>query len=192
MLDELLRQDLRLFFRINNQLQHPILDAVIPWLREPFFWAPLYMFLLVFVVSNYGWRAFWWIAFFLITFGLADQTSLHIKEAVGRLRPCRDPAIQHYVRLLVNYCPRSGSFTSSHAANHFALATFCFLTFRHISKWFASLFFVWAIAIGFAQVYVGVHFPLDILGGAILGMFIGSLSGGFFQRRIRLEPELVT
>lgn len=192
MLEKLLRLDLKLFFRINNQWTHPLLDAIVPWLREPYFWAPLYLFLLVFIVMNFGWRGFWWIAFFLITFGLADQSSLYIKEVVGRLRPCRDPLMQQFVRVLVSYCPRSGSFTSSHAANHFALATFCFLTFRHLSKWYASLFFVWAMSIAYAQVYVGVHYPLDVLGGAVLGILIGTLSGGFFQRRIRLEPELTT
>jgi len=54
------------------------------------------------------------------------------------------------------------------------------------------LFYVWAFAIGYAQVYVGVHYPLDIAGGALLGILIGLLSGGFFQRRIRLEAATTT
>jgi membrane-associated phospholipid phosphatase len=192
MLERLLRLDVKLFFYINNVWSNPVLDAVVPWLREPYVWAPLYLFLLLFVTINYGWKGFWWAVFFMITFGLSDQSSLHIKDAVSRLRPCRDPLIQQFVRVLVVYCPSSGSFTSSHAANHFALGTFCFFTFRHISKLYASLFFVWAAAICYAQVYVGVHFPLDVLGGAVLGLFIGTMSAGFFQRRIRLEPELTT
>ena len=192
MLERLLRLDYKLFFYINNVWRNSVLDAIIPWLREPYIWAPLYLFLLLFVTINYGWRGFWWIVFFLVTFGLADQSSLYIKEAVGRIRPCRDPLMQHFVRVLVVYCPGSGSFTSSHATNHFALGTFCFLTFRHISKLYASLFFVWALLICYAQVYVGVHYPLDVIGGAVLGIMIGTLSGGFFQRRIRLEPELTT
>ncbi|SHN77818.1 phosphatase PAP2 family protein [Chitinophaga sp. CF418] len=192
MLERLLRLDYKLFFYINNVWRNSVLDAIVPWLREPYVWAPLYLFLLLFVTINYGWKGFWWIVFFLVTFGLADQASLHIKEAVGRLRPCRDPLMQHFVRVLVVYCPGSGSFTSSHAANHFALSTFCFLTFRHISKLYASLFFVWASLICYAQVYVGVHYPLDVIGGGILGIMIGTLSAGFFQRRIRLEPELTT
>ncbi|MBW8684092.1 phosphatase PAP2 family protein [Chitinophaga rhizophila] len=192
MLERLLRLDYKLFFHINNVWSHPVLDAFVPWLREPFVWAPLYLFLLMFVTMNYGWRGLWWAAFFLITFGLADQSSLFIKDTVGRLRPCRDPLIQHFVRLLVVHCPGSGSFTSSHAANHFALGTFCFLTFRHISKWFAASFFVWAAVICYAQVYVGVHYPLDVTGGGLLGIFLGVMSAGVFQRRIRLEPELST
>jgi membrane-associated phospholipid phosphatase len=192
MLEKLLRWDYKLFFHINNQWHNSFTDQVFPWLREPMIWAPLYMFLLIFVLLNFRLRGFWWIAFFLITFGMSDQLGSHIKDAVNRLRPCRDPLMQHFVRVMVNYCPGSGSFVSNHAANHFALATFCFLTFKHLSKGWASLFYFWAFIISYAQVYVGVHYPSDVIGGALLGIILGLLSGGFFQRRIRLEPELTT
>lgn len=192
MLENLLRFDLRLFFHINGQWHNAALDVILPMLREPFFWAPLYLFLGLFVTINYGWKGLFWIFFFLISFGLADQVSLYIKEAVGRLRPCRDPLINQFVRVLVVYCPSSGSFTSSHAANHFALGTFCFLTLKKIIPGYAWLFLVWAAIIGYAQIYVGVHYPLDITGGAILGILIGLLTGRVFQRRIRLESELIS
>jgi undecaprenyl-diphosphatase len=86
----------------------------------------------------------------------------------------------------------SGSFTSNHAANHFALATFCFITLKSAFKGYTWLFYLWAALIGYAQVYVGVHYPLDVLGGAAMGIFIGMLAGSFFQRRIRLEQQLVS
>ena len=192
MLEQLLRLDLKLFLRINNQWQQPWLDALMPWIREPYIWAPLYLFLAVFAALNYKWRGFFWIVLFIVTFGIADQSSLFIKDFIGRVRPCRDPLVQHFARLLVEYCPSSGSFTSNHAANHFALATFSFLTLKPAIHRYAWLFYVWALAIGYAQVYVGVHYPFDIAGGALLGILIGILSGGFFQRRIRLEPEQTT
>jgi undecaprenyl-diphosphatase len=190
MLEWLLRQDLRLFFHINNKWQQPWLDAMMPWIREPYVWAPLYLFLALFVTINYRWRGFFWIVLFIVSFGIADQTSSFIKDAVGRLRPCRDPLLQHFVRVLVSYCPGSGSFTSNHAANHFALGTFCFITLKQAFQQYAWLFYVWAFAIAYAQVYVGVHYPLDVLGGAVLGTMIGLLSSSFFQRRIRLEADL--
>ncbi len=192
MLEWLLRQDVRLFFRINNQWQAGWLDALMPWVREPFIWAPLYLFLGLFVTINYKWRGFFWIVLFIVSFGIADQASSFLKDTVGRLRPCRDPLLQHFVRVLVPYCPMSGSFTSNHAANHFALGTFCFLTLKTAFQRYIWLFYVWAAAIGFAQIYVGLHYPLDITGGALLGIMIGLLSGSFFQRRIRLEAELTT
>lgn len=188
-MNDLLLWDLKLFFYINNRLTNVFLDFVLPWMREPYFWAPLYLFLGVLVVYNYKWRGFFWIVFFILTFAITDQSSAFIKDLVGRLRPCRDPNIAQYVRVLVIYCPGSGSFTSSHAANHFGLAMFSFLSLKpQIGKW-AWLFFAWAAVIGYAQIYVGVHYPLDILGGAVLGIMAGLLSGGFFQRRIRLELE---
>ncbi len=191
-MENLLTWDLKLFFYINGRWNNSFLDFLLPWMREPYFWAPLYLYLAVFVIYNFKWRGFFWIAFFIITFALTDQASMFIKDAVGRLRPCRDPLLAQYVRVLVYYCPQSGSFTSSHAANHFGLAMFSFLTLRpHVGKW-ALLFFLWAGVIAYSQVYVGVHYPLDVLGGAVLGMIMGTLSGGFFQRRIRLELEQTT
>jgi undecaprenyl-diphosphatase len=129
-MEKLLTWDLRLFFKINGQWINGFLDVVLPWMREPYFWAPLYLFLAVFITYNYKWRGFFWMAFFIITFALTDQGSMFIKDAVDRLRPCRDPLIAQYVRVLVVYCPSSGSFTSSHAANHFGLAMFSFITLR--------------------------------------------------------------
>ncbi|WP_291909638.1 phosphatase PAP2 family protein [Chitinophaga sp. CB10] len=192
MLDSLLRGDLRLFFHINGQWHNALLDVIMPILREPYIWAPLYLFLALFVTINFGWRGFFWIVFFLITFGISDQLSLFLKDYFGRIRPCRDPVVSHYTRVLVVYCPMSGSFTSNHAANHFALATFCFLTLKSFFGRYTLLFYLWAAAIAYAQVYVGVHYPLDVTGGAVLGSLIGLLSGSFFSRRIRLEPELKT
>ncbi|MFY0253871.1 phosphatase PAP2 family protein [Chitinophaga sp. 30R24] len=188
MLEFILKEDLRLFFHINGQWHNAFLDVVMPFLREPYVWAPLYLFLALFVTINYGWKGLFWIMFFLLCFGVADQTSLYLKGAVGRVRPCRDPVVSHFTRLLVMYCPGSGSFTSNHAANHFALATFCFITLKSAFRRYTWLFFAWAASIGYAQIYVGVHYPLDVFGGAIMGIIIGLLAGSFFQRRIRLEP----
>ncbi|WP_341840996.1 phosphatase PAP2 family protein [Chitinophaga caseinilytica] len=184
----LLTWDLILFFNINSKWATPFLDSWLPWMREPYLWAPLYLFLMVFVTWNWGWKGFWWIVFFILTFALCDQASSFLKGAVGRLRPGNDPNIAPYVRIMVGYYPQSGSFTSSHAANHFGLAMFSFITLRRYIRGWAWLFFVWAAVICYAQVYVGVHYPTDILGGALLGCLAGSLSGGFFTRRIGLEP----
>ncbi len=191
-MENLLTWDLKLFFYINGKWNNGFFDFLLPWLREPYLWAPLYLFLAIFVTYNFAWRGFFWMVFFIVTFAITDQSSMFFKDAVARLRPCRDPLIAPYVRVLVNYCPQIGSFTSSHAANHFGLAMFSFITLRpRIGKW-AWLFFLWAAVICYSQVYVGVHYPLDVVGGALLGMLAGLLSGGFFQRRIRLELDKTT
>jgi undecaprenyl-diphosphatase len=87
----------------------------------------------------------------------------------------------NYVRLLLKQCSGSYSFISNHAANHFALASFAFLTFRGIFKKWMCLAYAWAFFIAYAQVYVGVHYPLDVLGGAVLGITIGSITAWLFD-----------
>ena len=91
------------------------------------------------------------------------------------------------VRVLAKYCPVSSSFTSSHACNHFALATFLFLTLRITSRWW-SLVFVWAFLIAYAQVYVGVHYPVDVLCGGLLGCGIDDFTGRLFLKLIGSFP----
>ena len=121
---------------------------------------------------------------FLCTVSLCDMTSSKlVKEAFERLRPCNDPDFFPYVRLLVNRCSGTYSFTSSHAANHFGMATFIFLTLRPIVGRVVWIAFIWAGVIGYAQVYVGVHYPLDILGGASIGFLFGWALSAFFNKR---------
>lgn len=173
------------FFFINNTFTNSFFDQFFPLYRESDIWMPLYLFLLVLITLNFRWKSLPWILFFIITVSVCDQvSSTFLKEWFGRLRPCRDPEFSQYVRLLVVYCPGSGSFTSSHATNHFGMATFVVMTlgpYLYNWKW---AFWVWAATIAYGQVYVGVHYPLDVIGGALLGILIGYASASFFLRRV--------
>jgi len=138
---------------------------------------PLYLFLLIFILTNFpknGWK---YVLVIFLTVFLADQLSASlIKPLVDRCRPCKLEPFNENVRLLVN-CGSGRSFVSSHATNHFALATcWSFLLARYF-RWIIPLTFFWAFAISYSQVYVGVHFPLDIFCGGILGIFIGLFTG---------------
>lgn len=113
-------------------------------------------------------------------------SSTVIKQLVIRVRPCHEVSLADHIRILVNYCPKSSSFTSSHAANHFAVAMFLFLTLRkRVGNWTGILFF-WAFSICYAQVYVGVHYPIDVTCGALIGILIGYLCGKLFNRNYNL------
>jgi undecaprenyl-diphosphatase len=90
------------------------------------------------------------------------------------------------IRFLARYCGANGSFTSSHAVNHFAFATYVASTMKGISKWFNSLF-AWAFAIAYAQVYVGVHYPSDILTGAFLGIVFGLVGAQITRQTLSLQ-----
>jgi undecaprenyl-diphosphatase len=172
-----------LFVKINGQFTNHLFDAVFPYLRDPFFWAPVYIFLLIFVNLNYGKKGLWWSLFFLCTVALTDGIGSKLfKEVFERSRPCNDPTMADHVRLLLRQCGTGFSFVSNHAANHFGMATFAVLTFRgNFGKWIYFAY-AWAFLVGYAQVYVGVHYPLDVLGGAGLGVLAGVLTATVFHR----------
>lgn len=172
------------FIQINNNMSHPFLDSLMPMLRNSYFWIPLYFFLILFATINFKNKGWWWLLFFICTVSLTDLISSRlIKESFERLRPCMDPEFSPQVRLLLNRCSGGYSFTSSHAANHFGVAAFFFVTTKFLLKNWAWLAFGWAAIICFAQVYVGVHYPLDIIGGAIVGLIIGLTIGIYFKKR---------
>lgn len=177
--------DQRVFIYINRIFSNSFFDNLLPVWREAQTWYPLYLFLLAFTLINFGKKAWLWILFFALTIALCDQlSSAIIKDFFARPRPCSDPVFSQYVRLLLNRCPSSGSFTSSHAVNHFGMATFIVHTLRsHLGRFKIALY-LWAASICYAQVYVGVHYPLDVIAGALLGWMIGLGSAGFFNRRI--------
>lgn len=174
-----------LFLQINNILTNPFFDALMPFMRNSPNWAPLYLFLAVFVLLNFKNKGAWWCLFFLATVALTDMSGTYIfKHNVLRSRPCGDPEFYMHVRLLTEYCSGGHSFVSNHAANHFGMATFFFLTMRNvIGKW-AAIGFVWAALIAYAQVYVGVHYPFDVLTGSLLGLLIGTFTAFIFNKRL--------
>ncbi len=186
-LEQIKNVDYKIFSKINGEWHNSFLDTFLPFLRQSYLWIPFYFFLLIFVPLNFKKNGFYWSLFFLLTASLSDYiSSTIVKGTILRLRPCQNPLIIEHLRLLLHYCPGNSSFTSSHATNHFAVAMFIYTTFKQqISKWWALLF-VWAIIISYTQVYVGIHFPLDVTGGAILGSIIGYLTGQIFNNRINL------
>ena len=173
-----------LFHKINGQWINPVFDFVSLLIRASVLWMPLYLFVFVFVAVNFKRNSLWWILFFLCTVALTDLTGAHLfKHLFKRLRPCNDPAFASSVRLLLDYCAAGYSFVSNHAANHFGLSTFFYFTMRrYIPKW-AWLAWVWAFAISYSQIYVGIHYPLDVAGGAIVGILYGLLTSMFFNKK---------
>ena len=120
------------------------------------------------------------LVFFTMTFAVADFTSSSIiKKEVMRIRPCNDITFKDQVKLRVR-CGSGYSFPSSHATNHFALGMFLLVVFRKRWKPIVWLSLGWAASISFAQIYVGVHYPIDILAGATLGSIIGFLTASLF------------
>ncbi|MCB0540938.1 MAG: phosphatase PAP2 family protein, partial [Bacteroidetes bacterium] len=129
-------------------------------------------------------------AFIIIVLGvlcvvLADAVSSHLlKPYFNRIRPCDLEPFAWHINLVLTKCSGAFSFPSSHAANHFALGSFLALVFYKKLKWLSYLLLFWASLICFAQIYVGVHFPSDVLGGAVLGGLIALVAFVFYRKVI--------
>jgi undecaprenyl-diphosphatase len=176
--------DKTLFYLVNNQFSISPVDNLMLLLRQPYTWIPLYLFFLLFFYFNCRKYLLPIIALSLVTFALTDFTSASIiKPMIGRLRPCHDPELQSSIHNLAG-CGGSFGMPSTHASNHFGLATFWFTVIKQTvnRKWL--WLWVWAFIICYAQVYVGVHFPGDVLMGALLGVIIGLVTSSVFARRM--------
>lgn len=184
---QVLQMDRELMLFFNTRLTNPFMDSVALFVREPLFHIPLYVFIIIYSFQRFGKKTWWWLLIGIGVVALSDIFSSHfIKDFFGRPRPCRDPLIAHQIRFLAKYCGANGSFTSSHAVNHFAFATFVVFTIGHNFKWF-KLFFFWAGIICYAQVYVGVHFPSDVVAGALLGILFGWMGARFASQTLSLH-----
>jgi undecaprenyl-diphosphatase len=175
-MSELLQWDQALFSLINQDGQAVWLDWLLPLWRNKLTWIPLYLAFIGFSVYKFRLKALVWILLLGLTVAAGDMLSHRvIKQQVQRPRPCQTEVLKEEVRLLVP-CGGGYSFTSNHATNHFALAAFFAGTLGLFFRRWRWLLFFWAFGVAYAQVYVGVHYPLDVLGGALLGTIIGGLT----------------
>lgn len=187
MIESLKHIDTEWFLAINNGWASPLLDAVCPWLRQPRTWIPLYAVLLYISWKQFGRNSLWIVAGAALLVLVCDQFSANlVKNTFERLRPCNDPALKERVRLLV-HCGGGYSFMSAHATNHFGVAVFFSMIFRPHSRVILPFALVWAACIALSQVYVGVHYPFDILCGALTGSLFGYIAARILNARVLLK-----
>lgn len=172
--------DHELFEWIQMHMRNSFLDPIFLAARDKLFWIPLYIILISWVGFKFGRQAWKLFLLILITIIVTDQmNSTLLKKLVRRDRPCNEV---YFKDQFVPVLPCSGgySFPSSHATNHMGIAIMIILTCGRYLGPFKWLFLVWALLIGFSQIYVGVHFPIDIavgfLEGALLAFTIYSMS----------------
>lgn len=186
-MDWLHNLDFELFLGIHKGMSNDFFDWIMPLLRNRFFWSPLYLFFIIYCFRQFKKDGYYIVGGTLLTFAFGDLiASRIIKPTVMRLRPCNEPLLSDEIigRVL---CGSGYSFPSAHATNHFAIAIFVILVFYKYWKPILPIGLVWAASISFAQVYVGVHYPVDITAGALLGAAIAFAVHRFFKY---LKPEL--
>ncbi len=177
---ELLELDRKILLWLNG-FHSPSIDSMMMLMTKTIFWLPLYLILAYLIFKRYkieGW-------FVLVAAGisilLADQiTSGFMKPFFARLRPSQEPGLEGLLHLVNGYKGGRYGFASSHAANTFAIAFLVWCIFKDASRW-TGLIFLWAIVMSYTRIYLGVHYPSDILVGALVGILSGWLGFKFFQ-----------
>ena len=170
MFETLIKKDIELLIYLNN-LGTTQWDGFWLFITDKFSAIPLYILLLYGLFQKFGIKKTLAILFFIvILIGITDQTSNLFKYGFERLRPCYNESVKDLIRLVKASCGGKFSYFSAHAANSMAIAVFFSLLLKSLSKYWALLLIFWAILVAYSRIYVGVHFPLDIVSGMFFGV----------------------
>tara|TARA_B100000780_G_scaffold133211_1_gene93434 strand:+ start:10526 stop:11077 length:552 start_codon:yes stop_codon:yes gene_type:complete len=163
------------FFVFLNSLGSELFDSIWMFITNKKSSIPLYLFLIYYIykkLSNTEFLKYLVLISILILF--TDQISSLFKDYFERFRPCHDETINDHIRIVKISCGGLYGFFSAHAANSFALATFFYFSLKRFSSNFKYLF-LWAIIVSYSRIYIGVHFPADVIFGSFFGIILGYL-----------------
>ncbi len=174
-MDFFLELDKNLFLFLNG-IHNAFFDVVMYWISDKYIWIPLYGLLLFLIIRQHKKHSLIYIVFVAALITLSDQISASlIKNWVQRPRPCHCQELAGMVHIVENHCGGAYGFVSSHASNVFALAVYVGLILKKTKAWILYLLVVWASLVAYSRIYLGVHYPGDVLGGAMLGGVSGYL-----------------
>ena len=171
-MEKLIEIDMKLFTLLNGW--HSIsFDPIMIFLSKVWVWVPLYLGVLVYLFFTKKWKiALLAVVVIVLAYLASEHISVFIKESVARLRPCEEPLLVNSVRMLEPHGSLYG-FVSGHACNTFCFAALSSLIIR--KRIYSILIFIWAALVSYSRIYVGKHYPADIIGGALLGLLIAYL-----------------
>lgn len=175
MLEELIQQDKEIFLFLNS-LGTTTWDGFWLFITNKFSSIPLYALLLFFTFKQYGVKKTVIVIIFVaLLITATDQLANFFKYGVQRLRPCHDIDINMVARLIKKSCGGKFGYFSAHASNAMALALFFSVLLGSKIKYITSLLLIWAVLVAYSRIYIGVHFPLDVLTGIVIGTIFGWL-----------------
>ena len=169
-------------FLFLNGLHVDWMDKFMVLITDMWAWFPLYLLLIYWTVKQYGKRCWWIFLAVGIVVLCSDQLSAHVcKPLFQRLRPCYNADLQDLIYLPKGMAGGRYGFVSSHAANTFAVAAFLTPALRKNRNWMGIVLYFWAFISSYSRIYLGFHYPGDILCGALLGILIGLIFWKVFQ-----------
>lgn len=171
-MEQLIELDKELLLFLNN-LGSEQWDGFWLFVTKQFYWSPLFAIIFYFLIKKIGWKNFGLVVVFLsLLILVTDQMTNLFKFSFERLRPCNDPSVNDYIRVVLER--KSFSFFSGHASNSMASTVFIFLIIQKYYK-HSYLLFLFPFIFAYSRIYLGLHFPADILTGYLFGIFTGTL-----------------
>jgi len=186
-IDKIEQIDRQFLFAVNGA-NSPLFDTIMWWVSKPAFGIPFYLLFIFLLYKSFGWKnTFILVLFAGLAVGLADLSAKYLfKEMFERFRPSQNLEIKGQLHYVNNYHGGMYGFVSSHAANMFCIATLIGLWLKNKKRYLLYFLLIWASLIGYSRIYLGVHYPTDVLCGALLGMLIA-----FVAYRIIFQTKLI-
>ena len=188
-MEEIILEDKQAMIFLNN-LGSSTFDPFWILVSEKWFWIPLYVIFLYFLYKNFNKKSLFYILLF-IALGItaSDQIANIFKFGFERLRPCHDPSLEGLLREVK--CGGKFGFYSAHSSNSFFVATYLTMLLGKKIKQLPYFLFVWATIVAYSRVYLGMHFPGDLIVGAIMGILLALFFGTLAKKVIR-KSEVTT
>jgi len=173
--------DQQLFLMIHLIRLH-VLDIIIPYATSFLTWTPLFFIASYFLYKKYKQKTVIVLLSFALLIGISDPLSNAVKKSVKRYRPSHNIELKDKIISLNNYKGGLYGFVSGHAANSFGIAFLMILFFNELKKRWKILILSWAFFICYTRIYLGVHYPSDLIGGALIGIFAALVSKFIFNK----------